>query len=1291
MNFPNQGNCFRQFEQFPNHWDAKSYLVIHIDADDFKCRDPKKFKDLKDGCPSQIILQSLSAIICRNDMGKKYKNKYGMLDPYYCGERLPKTVEIIEEIVGGQNETDFKGFRFWIFSNDEEYDFAKGFEDLITTNNKRTKNKKTSHTHLLYQNIYSIDDLAANWGGYLRDYEHFNTEDDLLHSDEHSLRNPDSILNPHSVFTAEIAFELSHGATCKQQTNLGTYFDVNDGITAESFRGIFPKPERTYRLKNNFFTPLTLPYLKVPNALGLFITRRNEDISVWKEKENEARMQLQLGIDNEVERNEIENQLNEARTNRQYHVNELNDLARSAQCELNGENKEILFSSMQIYETLKERNEFMKLAEQNQKKWDEISKKYTQGTPQYVEEWQKFRKSAILEFWHVFNTANNVTGTVISVRKWFEGLGDKANQWFENNQITESLSPYGNMIIRIMSEMDILFKIETNFQLALKLLGSKLSSYRFSWDLRPNVLLTGDGAIGKSFMFDWIELISVPGTVLNVTHSTTQAFQTDQDMSDLYFIHHEMRGDQLGVDRYGKEMASDPFFKNRLTKQLTTTIHPDKDSNKRQTVMSVNRCMGTTGGAHNEVSPSTSSPIMQRFLHHIMTKNTRIDLEKDDITYIAPWMTDNNLTQLITNRFQLQDFYFFVTEKAIEAKVLPDVDVTIAQIVAKDVFKEMQKKGVPDPLQRHIKMYVDLCRVYTIYYAIEMEFFSEYGLKNREDPITREAKEFDPLILCNLPKWFCCTQEIAVHILTLLESTWLPTLTSEIAKAIAFNMVQYLNNYKTKKWIPLCPSEHNSGTEFKIESINSVGEKTYNFQYIQVVGESLQVIASNIQANIKKRPSLNDIKSKLCHMQNEYIRSYQKYWKSYREDENGRNIEDYCRHKDIETKTLIQIESNQKCCNICKIEFENTEEFIKHIRKFLDKFCREYGKEPLVIWKQKFASDKTQEPCKIPCLIIDEDPCRKNKKRICIATDLINTDFLNILKESIPKALEHKFQSKERYITGFYYSRKTSIGKNDMNTIASIDEHEDETFCNVFDVIELKRGKNIKTVKNPFSLSLQQKATLYNRVGYQDVVTPNELHENAGFILDESYDYIHFTKHWLKHGIPEDEAIDAYPAQIKIIIWNERKTNNRWQSIEKFIIKDYPKNWIEGIDQKIKQFQDLNDTVERLENLDAINNNLKRFSCLYSSVNEGRTFKPKYSQVELEAIDIDLHQKELVKYKKRNRIQNEDYFTINDNEEGSPLKKQKKKKKKLPVIEFESEQKHQKQQKQSMNGIFVVY
>ncbi len=1262
------------FHTFPDAWQPKSYVVVRIHPEDFEGRDFRGFKDLKPGCAAQVILQALASIVDRKDMGKSYKNSRGVIDPYYCAEELPKTIQILEEIVDKENEDQFRGFHLWIFANDETYNFGQGFSDLVSANARRKntpattgyqKNESKDVRHLVHQSITSIDDLAMLWTHYLQNPSHFGDDLDQLHTEENAIYEPESQVNPCKILTAENAFRLASIDVCEEQVNLETYFITDDGISASTFRRVFPKPERTYRILTPFFSPESIYRAPVPSAIRQFLSSRQNDVSEWTDKRDTCRRQLDLGIDDDQERADVEYQYLEAQENRQRKMEEMEDIARNVNRELTEDQVNLFLSTPEIEAKMAERNEFMKLAKQNKEELEKIQDQHTVGTPEYEQAMIRFRKSAIKVFWHTFMTSENITPAAMSVRRWFKGQTPQ-DQWFENNQITKSLSPYGNMIVRIMCEFDKVLRVETNFSLAMLALGVKLCAYRFSWSLRPNLLLTGEGASGKSFILDMLEQISVPGTTLNATHITTMAFQTDQDMSDITLIIHEMPPSMIGIDRYGNEISADPYFKNRLTKQMTITIHPVKDSDTRKVAISVNRCMGNTMGASNDKLPSTSTPIMQRFLKWSMTRNTRIDTDPDDMTYMMDWASDEELNKRIIHRFHLQDFYVFAVEKAIESNALPDVDVGIPKTVAKWVFKEMASEGVPAPQRRHTEMLYDICRVMCIYYAVEMEFFSELGTAYREDRVTAKPTEFKPEYLCEMPKWFVCTQEMAVHVLTTMEAMWIPKLKVRICKAIANNMVTKFSRSEDSEWIPSCsdPERGITGTEFKQEFVGNNGDVLYDYQYIQVCGENLKTIASRIQVLLNDAPSVNDIMGCLIQMQFEFIHSYPKEWIHVRIDSDGIDVEDYFLHDDLSVQCAQKLarqdddmqDNFMNRCTICEMEFDHTRGLVSHIRTWKEDFLRMHyhGMEPVgVRYKRKFVENRDESKRVTPCAIVDESPLNKNKKRVCIAIDIINKDFDKILKTCIPRALEHAAQGPVRFITSFPYSRNLETKEDGARNSPELQHTKtvNEVYCNVFDTIDLRRIPKHKIMANTYSYSACDIIALYNRVSGGQKCGLKTIQKCPGTVVDAPLDFIHFGAHWLKHGIPERDGHMAYPPITKKLVWEQRDTNPRFHALKNLVVDSYPEDWIAALDEKKKELQTLRKHVDIMDAqhdyLEAgiIPDDMPRYSSLYA----GDPDTPHVMQLDPFIWDADADAMEC-SYEEREEEQESDTYSDNSSD-----------------------------------------
>ena len=1309
------GQMFRSpFPSLSDGWDPKTYVVLHIDRNDFEGDSVRSFKDLKNGCAAQIILQALASIVDRKDLGTSYTNTAGHTDPQYCFEGVPKTVQVLEEIISRSGD-EFRGLRLWIFVMDGTYSFAKGWADLVSANAQRSSKADASNPaarganstsgaqgrsgrdseggyqpHLAHQTIRTVDDLASVFGSYTRT-DFFEGDSDRLHRAENAIDGTDSVLNPYSVLTLANAIRLLPPDVSSDQGSIETYFRTDDGVgSAETFEGHFPKPARTYRVLTNFFSPDQLYNAPVPTAIREFFHTGHREVEEWTVQRDLARRDLQRAEQDgdDAEREEVEYRLVEANENLQRRVQEMEYMTLSALNEMGSDNRSLFLSTPEIEEKMSDRNIFMKLAKQNDAKLATIGTRHQPGSPRFESEMTSFRYEAVREFWDTFMTSDTITPAARSVRKWFKGLST-AQQWFENNQITRSLSPYGNMVVRMTAELDKVCAVETNFSLAWLAIGTKLCTYQFKWGLRPNLLLTGEGASGKSFIFDLLEMISVPGVTLNATHVTAMAFQSDEDMSDIMLIFHEMPPTMIGIDRYGNEIGADPYFKNRLTKQMTVTVHPVKDSDTRRVAISVNRCMGTTVAALNERVPSTSTAIMQRFLRHSMTKTTRVDADPDDSTYRPDWGTDDDLNADILHRFKLQDFYLFAAEKAIESHALPDVDVGVAKTVARWVFKELENEGVPRPQRRHIDMYFDLCRIFTIYYSIEAEFFSELGVDYREDAasaarlreeaarLRREPssaarhpeekityKAFKPDYLCELPRWWVVTQEIAVHVMTVMEAIWIPTLKTRISKAIAYHMVSNLAHSESERWEPIMsdPGRAISGTEFKKDPVGTTGECTYDLEYVQVFGESYKAIASRVQALIHDKPSANDIMGGLLQMQFEYVNSRQRQCASRRVDaETGTDMENYFRHRDALTarssaKATPQLESERESdketkyeCLLCAEEFSSENDLRTHLTEFMTGFLQEHfgGTEPKEVRvDHALVDDPNAQPRLIPCVILDECSLNPNKKRVCLSVAIINKDFGNVLRTCIPRALEHAKQGPERFITGFPYSRakpvkdsyklRTEKGKSssaksgagtDLNARHN-NERKQETFCNVFDVLELKRGARHRIITNNYSYSTAEVAALYNRLDarHKQECGLKPIQMRPGSVVDKPIDYIHMVAHWLKNGIPAKSGRLAYPPVTKHAMWRVRNTNPRFKDIRELVVDNYPHDWIAAFDESRDAIRKLRTDVDEMDataQIDprSIPESMPAYSDLFGGEKNAGEFDP--FDWEADACDLD--------------------------------------------------------------------
>ncbi|KKM56627.1 hypothetical protein LCGC14_1551470, partial [marine sediment metagenome] len=555
-------------------------------------------------------------------------------------------------------------------------------------------------------------------------------------------------------------------------------------------------------------------------------------------------------------------------------------------------------------------------------------------------------------------------------------------------------------------------------------------AYRYSWDLRAHLMITGDGSTGKSYVFDTVAQMSAPGTVQAITHETMQARQTDTDNSDCTMVFHEMPGRMLGVDQYGNQTSADSFLKDRLTRSMSVTsyIAIDKDSGERATKTSVARCMNATMGASNEKAPPGDSALMQRYLRWRMTRQSRPGMTAHEQMFMPEWATDPELRPHVVHGAQLHDTFLFFVEKAIHAGVLPDVNVDVARHVAQRVFAEMEKDAVPAPRPRLINVYLSLCRTATLWYAIHMELFSEMGAHHRVDARTGQSREFSPRMLIDVAKWFVCTRECAVHVLTLLEPVIMPGLREEIARAIGFAMVHGRSaaggppaggdpapagagaaaagdggDHRHAEFHPVLPSVGGAGTDFRRRR-GPGGSDIVDYDYISLQGATVRAIAALIAGKIGNRPSATDVLSTLYEMQQEVI--------------------------------MVQPRHVAGTADAPRVEVN------------------------------------AAVPSRLIACAILEDCDHGRGKSVSIAIDMVNRTYGGTMRRCIVRALQNSKQRACRLITGMPYVRR------DRATDLEGRVHE-EVFYQVADVIELRRTDELHIVPNPFAFTCAEVSALY--------------------------------------------------------------------------------------------------------------------------------------------------------------------------------------------------------------------
>ena len=319
---------------------------------------------------------------------------------------------------------------------------------------------------------------------------------------------------------------------------------------------------------------------------------------------------------------------------------------------------------------------------------------------------------------------------------------------------------------------------------------SHVGTFVYDWGLRPNALLLGTAAVGKSHIFETIENLTYPGSFLALSHVTDKAFSTSTHFSDQTVCLHEAPLTYLGTDRYGKFTVSDPVLKDRLTRQRSSTRYFTKDdAGTRITRDDQTMTMGNYLIATNEVIPPEESPLMSRFLPFVINEVHRVGFNRADQACGLDDLDDIRCDARNVQGAQLFIFYSFLVEKAIMADIIPPVSRDAAELLVKEILNEFTRiTGISTNQVRKRKMMIDLMATAGVLNAVHIALFSPLAVRHMMQKTDNEHhwRSFDPHLIISevMPRLFVTT-EIVVDIMTLMSSIWEPDHRMTILDAVA--------------------------------------------------------------------------------------------------------------------------------------------------------------------------------------------------------------------------------------------------------------------------------------------------------------------------------------------------------------------------------------------------------------------------------------------------------------------------------------------------------------------------
>ena len=1200
-----------------------------------------------------------------------------IIDPLYFDRTTPKTVQMLERLTNTRKE--FAGWRVWNFVLDPRFDFGTGFVKMITDNMKKkpvvtqkssgsssggSSNQKAVERWKCYSDIDSLDCLKSIWHLYTEnqtsDFTSSNGRDDDDDFDPRdsipnialfqknritdNIGSKTSPLNPYNVLSPVNAMEYNVEDVCDEQIDINTYFNsIRGGITPRTFKGFESDTGRMFKLNIRYFEPSYIYMSPLPDILDDHVIRKSKLVQemsneIKDSKKNKKNLEDdRINSPSESERKELDSMITELEeTIRMRQITRDNMMQQIRDFQSNA-----MKIAQDYYPSLKdiglqpemiEKNDFLKLRIENLNALKKLEEMYEKNSVRYENELENWRVNAIREFWKIFMESNSLPAPVKNIRKWFQQLRPD-QKWAEWNLafMDEEISPYANMVIKMCGIFGRFCKIDTDFKLMyiLLLVGTCASTYGFT--LKPNAFLTGEGDVGKSQKLDSLESMMTPGTCMSVTNITQSAFNTDEEASDYVLIIHEMPLHLLGIDKYGNEVCSDPFFKNRLTKQFSITLSFSKEKGvdgvgeSRRCKKTINRCNGTTVAACNE--KITKNALFSRFLVFNMKRKERIDVTTQDHIFAASWTANASIEQNMKHEMNLITFYSFLLNKANEVGIIPDVNDDTARYVANRVFDNLKENGISYPARRPTFMYYELVGAMTRMYSIVMEFFSELGKNHRVDPKTNEYKDFYPELLLKLIKWQVAPQEIAVHILTVMEEHWVPLFKLQVVQACskAYHMWPY----------------NAESTRFRVEGTSSTSP--INNNYIQISSSSMRQISNTIRDYLlDSQPSTNDIESCLHSLYSDFLEVYPREviddtdrglfnelrrFLSSREDivkralltasiaaeeeeehpvqffdsngtlitidesTNNNNYDD-----DNDNITIAdyddqsqQQQQQQKKKNFYRPSLQEmlranftpergdaTEYCFQTLKKLVDTkvFDRIYSKVvDSHTLKYFLVERKDLEKIKIPSVIYDGGSKKlDNGVKLYIAVELLERCYESALETALD-SLSHRHSHPQTMITGF---NVTETGENNRS----------QCYYHVFKTKRIETNDTVILIPNKFHISHFDVAVMYNKTESKGI---KEFQSNfdpfttrVASFLDQDIDIVQTERFWVMNCVTDrDGRRDlAQPHNTKKAIWEIRKNDPRYEKSALLMMGTYPDSVLKEIRGVKLKYNEMLDNAE---------------------------------------------------------------------------------------------------------------
>lgn len=367
---------------------------------------------------------------------------------------------------------------------------------------------------------------------------------------------------------------------------------------------------------------------------------------------------------------------------------------------------------------------------------------------EYAAWYKKFEDDSFAEFKaRCWTNESDISSMGHLIRTW-GNRPEHRNRTISHKKSDPRLSVFGNMIIRDMLYLDVFCAVSSQHERILLSMYAMLDAYRQTMDLHMNIINTGDAGTSKSYTFDILEQASIPKTVTIVSHETTRSHNIDEDTNDTIICMHEIPR-SMTVTTMGGNNEQLNAFKERLTRLTVTTIsfRFDEFTGKRKQVTSVSECIGTYFGNQNEGTSTMDKATRSRFFINSYTSAKRPQKSIVSLMFAAKAMKGVLLAKKEEFFFEkrMLQYRYFIVEKLIFTKALPEFDYSTAQIYFNKFADLAREKGLKIH-PRDVERMLIMARILSICLGLECLFNIPTGPFYGKPFEIEQLKEIKPFL-----------------------------------------------------------------------------------------------------------------------------------------------------------------------------------------------------------------------------------------------------------------------------------------------------------------------------------------------------------------------------------------------------------------------------------------------------------------------------------------------------------------------------------------------------------------